>query len=512
MLHSALEMNKTPGGNGNGEGANGLLEQPKKRAAPPSAATTATEAGESRVTFQTHDKLSLQGTPERITRHQAVFELHSPAAVPRLSEALDQFQIVLQGRTVYSGRAVVRSVVDAGPKIVCAATLNDAHWTDLNLVLALQQDGQIEREFKSFLVGWQKSYRVLPEFKIVVADMQTFLQDMQLWLERVELGISALPSSEQAEMEHEIARQLAPEVVPVIANLFEKFEAASSHIDEDLIPAHHAFGKLQLQPFLMCSPFVWRTLTKPLGYAGDYEMVNMMLRDPLEGGSLFGKMINAYALQLPPIVAHRNRLAYLREQLVKETLRVTARGDTARVFNLGCGPAQEVQRFLAEDAVSNRAHFTLADFNQETLEHTAKVLADLKRRHTRRTTILMQKQNVTQLIKAADRPVHRSPNDLYDVVYCAGVFDYLSDQVCQRLMDAFYDLLAPDGLLIVTNVDKHPARHEMECFLEWNLIYRDANQMRTIVPRRAAPENVLVRCDATGVNLFLEVRKPAHEK
>ncbi|MGB7767262.1 MAG: class I SAM-dependent methyltransferase, partial [Verrucomicrobiia bacterium] len=429
-----------------------------------------------------------------------------------LSEALDKFQIVLQGRTVYSGRAVVRNVVNAGATMVCAATLDETHWTDLNLVLALQQDGQIEREFKSFLMGWQKSYRVSPEFKIAVANMQTFFQNMQLWLERVELGIHAVPTDEQSQMEHQIAHQLAPEVVPAINNLFEKFEEASKHIEEDLIPAHHAFGKRQLHPFLLCSPFVWRTLTKPLGYAGDYEMVNMMLRDPLEGGSLFGKMINAYALQLPPIVAHRNRLGYLREHLVKETLRMMARGGTARIFNLGCGPAQEVQRFLTEDVASNRAHFTLADFNEETLKYTGKVLADLKHRYLRRTTVLMKKQNVTQLLKLADRPVHYSPNDLYDLVYCAGVFDYLPDPVCQKLMDVFYNMLAPDGLLITTNVDKHPARHEMECFLEWNLIYRNANQLQAIAPHKAVPENALVRCDATGVNLFLEVRKPGDEK
>lgn len=114
---------------------------------------------------------------------------------------------------------------------------------------------------------------------------------------------------------------------------------------------------------------------------------------------MFAKMINAYALQLPPIIAHRNRIAYLGEQLAREALRVMVRGGTARVFNLGCGPAHEVQRFLMEDEVSNYVHFTLADFNQETLQHTAGVLDKLKQRHERRTTIQMTKKAVHQLIK-----------------------------------------------------------------------------------------------------------------
>src|SRR5208282_1243522 len=107
-----------------------------------------------------------------------VFELYSPAVVPQLSEASQKFQIILQGRTVYSGRAVVRNLVDAGTKIVCEATLEETQWTDLNQVLALQKEGQIAREFKSFLKDWQKFYTVSPEFKLIIADMQTFLHDL----------------------------------------------------------------------------------------------------------------------------------------------------------------------------------------------------------------------------------------------------------------------------------------------------------------------------------------------
>ena len=77
------------------------------------------------------------------------------------------------------------------------------------------------------------------------------------------------------------------------------------------MPAHQAFGRRQLHPLILASPFVYRTLQKPLGHAGDYEMVNMIMRDPYEGASLFAKAFNVCALSRPPIVAHRNRLQYL---------------------------------------------------------------------------------------------------------------------------------------------------------------------------------------------------------
>ena len=503
-------MNQVTNTSGNGQHGQ-QLRAPKKTAQSEAAASPSV-VKESLVTFQTADGLELRGVPTRVTRHTVVFELYNPSVAPRLSEVLGEFKIVLQDRAIYSGRAVVHNVVNAGLNVVCEATLNEAHWINVELGSALQHNGRLAEEFNSFMQEWQKLYKVLPEYKVVLADMQTFLADLRLWLEQIEVGIRASPSGDRIELEREIARQLEPKVVPAIVSLFEQFEEVSNHIDEDLIPAHRAFGKRQLHPLLLCSPFVYRTFHKPLGYAGDYEVVNMMFRDPFEGGSLFAKMINAYALQLPPIVAHRNRIAYLSERLAKEALRVMVRGGTARFFNLGCGPAHEVQHFLTEDEVSNYVHFTLADFNQETLQHTSAVLDKLRQRHERRTTIQMVKRAVHQMIKSAGRRVQYPEAELYDCIYCAGLFDYLSDRTCQQLMDIFYDMLAPNGLLIATNVDKHPARNEMECFLEWHLVERDNNRFRAVAPQKAVPENILLKRDPTGVNVLMEVRKPDGER
>jgi extracellular factor (EF) 3-hydroxypalmitic acid methyl ester biosynthesis protein len=94
-------------------------------------------------------------------------------------------------------------------------------------------------------------------------------------------------------------------------------------------------------------------------------------------------------------------------------------------------------------------------------------------------------------------------------VYCAGLFDYLTDSVCARLMAVFYDMLAPGGLLLVTNVDRaNPIRHWLGDVLDWHLIYRDAADMKALKPDRAGADEATVCADYTGVNLFLEVRKP----
>jgi len=488
----------------NGNQGGGSLRSPVK----PVPATVKT----SQATFRTADGMESQGALMRVTRHAVFVELHSPEHAPRLSESLEKFAIVFQDAVVYSGHAVVRSLVNTGLSVTCEVTLNEAQWTDLNPVSALQQSGQLLKEFKTFLHEWQNFYKLLPEFKIIIADMHTFLSDARLWLEQAEVGMRNELATILVERQRELAGQLEPVVVPAIRNLFERFEEVACRVEADLVEPHNAFGKRLVLPLLMGSPFVHRTLTKPLGYAGDYEMVNMMFHDPFQGPSLFAKMVNLYALQLPPVVAHRNRIEYLTGKLEQEAVRMMARNRGLKVFNLGCGPAQEVQRFLAHSRLSSNAAFTLLDFNDETLAYTARLLGDLKRRHGRQTGIQTVKKAVHLLAKSVLRGEDYLRPGQYDFVYCAGLFDYLNDPVCRQLMDVFYDLLAPGGLLVVTNVDVHPARHQMECFLEWHLIYRDNAMLRSLAPQKAADQELTVKRDASGNNLFLEVRKPGCEE
>ena len=58
----------------------------------------------------------------------------------------------------------------------------------------------------------------------------------------------------------------------------------------------------------------------------------------------------------------------------------------------------------------------------------------------------------------------------------------------------------------MTNVDpSNPNRYQMEHLLEWNLIYRDEDDMRKLAPKQAQYK---VSKDETRVNVFLDIRKP----
>jgi extracellular factor (EF) 3-hydroxypalmitic acid methyl ester biosynthesis protein len=201
---------------------------------------------------------------------------------------------------------------------------------------------------------------------------------------------------------------------------------------------------------------------------------------------------------------------YLYQNLVAEGLRLARSHRGLRVLSVGCGPAIEVQRFLADRSLAAQASFELLDFNDETLQHTRQAVSAAAHKHGLEPMLRLTRKSVHQIVKEAARSTQGPASGNYDYIYCAGLFDYLTDPICRRLMEVMFNWLAPGGRLVATNVTPaNPIRHGMEHVLDWTLVYRNAQQMALLKPERAG-EDFTVRSDVSGVNLWLEVRKPDH--
>ncbi len=452
----------------------------------------------------------LRATLMRMTRYLVTFEVYNPYSILQLSEVLSDFEININSRTVYSGRATVSNMVNTGLVLVCEASLDDESWRDVEILSPASQVEQLASDFDRLIKDWGKLEGVSPELKITVSDIETLLTDLQRWTEQLEIAVRSSPPPDRARNEIQIIEKINHLIAPVIAEQFGRFEKIAANVTEEAISIHRAYCRRQLHPLVMCAPFVHRTYDKPLGYAGDYEMVNMILRDPREGASIFAKVLNTTFLASPPAEAHRNRITYLIEMLARETHRCVRQGQKASIFNLGCGPAMEVQNFLENDDLCERADFSLLDFNEETLERTSRILGELKSHHRRSTPIRTIQRSVNQILREGARIGNVDAGEAkYDIVYCAGLFDYLSDRVCQRLIETFYEMTAPGGVVVVTNVDEsNPVQGVMEYVMEWHLIYRSAEQLVALAPAGVPKENLTVLKDPSGVNIFLEIRKP----
>jgi extracellular factor (EF) 3-hydroxypalmitic acid methyl ester biosynthesis protein len=460
----------------------------------------------SMVSFKTSSGFKGQANVVRLSPQSVTFEIYSPETMIRASELLNEFEILAETKPVYSGKAVVTNVLNTGTGIACEASLPNPI-PGLNSMQSCTPEKLRLSGFPGFLSRWEKFYRVSHDYKVVVADLQTFLWSMRLWLEQVELTLQSCAPADRARIEQEIALGLRSQITSSLTSMFERFEEAANKIDPDLQPVHRAFGQRQLHPHLLCAPFIHRTYAKPLGYAGDYEMMNMIVRNGMEGGSLYAKLVNAYLLDQAPAHAVRNRVNFLCDRIGEETLRVAGQGRRARVYSIACGPACEVQSFLARGALADKAEFRLLDFNDETLAYTSSRLEESKRKHGRNTPISMVKNSVQSLLKASAKLAGDEPK--YDLIYCSGLYDYLNERLIKTLNTYLYDRLHPGGLLIVGNfANNNPIQRIMEHALEWFLIYRTAQELTALGPNHAQADDCAVIAELSGTHLFLQVRKP----
>jgi extracellular factor (EF) 3-hydroxypalmitic acid methyl ester biosynthesis protein len=95
---------------------------------------------------------------------------------------------------------------------------------------------------------------------------------------------------------------------------------------------HKRFGKL-----IDLSPFAARCFYKPLGYAGDFEMMNMCYRNESLGETLFGRSLSRLALDSDAAKAVRHRGRYLAEK-IETAVRRGGRQRPARILSVAAGP------------------------------------------------------------------------------------------------------------------------------------------------------------------------------
>jgi extracellular factor (EF) 3-hydroxypalmitic acid methyl ester biosynthesis protein len=236
-------------------------------------------------------------------------------------------------------------------------------------------------------------------------------------------------------------------------------------------------------------------------------MMNMIHRNQPEGASLYDKLIHFLLVSQWPARSVRNRIAHLQEFLFHELARTTRQGKQCRILNIGCGPAREVQNLLRQSAVSDNAHFTFMDFNEETLRYAQQQFEEVRRQCGRQARVETRKISVYQLLKRGLQAEQSVLPETYDVIYCAGLFDYLSDATCRSLVALLYRTLNPGGLIMVANMkDERPFRNFIESVLDWHLIYRDTLKLASFAPA-AARQDSRVIAEPTAVNLFLHVRR-----
>ena len=86
-----------------------------------------------------------------------------------------------------------------------------------------------------------------------------------------------------------------------------------------------------------------------------------------------------------------------------------------------------------------------------------------------------------------------------DIVYAAGLFDYLPDSAARRLTTRMAQMLRPGGEMLIANfVPDCPDIGFMEACMDWRLITRTEEQVRALFVDVPEPDRVVTDQDSYG--------------
>ncbi|MBP9208321.1 MAG: hypothetical protein KBG28_30405 [Kofleriaceae bacterium] len=345
------------------------------------------------------------------------------------------------------------------------------------------------------------------EFRAGLADVVQLLHEAARAFEELErTGVATdvrLDGDEQV-LFAEIYELWRPRYHAALAGLYQLAQAMPA----DTKALAEQVAHQVIYPLIEGCPMHRRSYEKPLGYAGDYQLMRMCFNERSSAPALFDRYLSYVAQRYPGVQAVIHRELTLR-QAARE---VVARGPL-NVVSLASGPAIELQRVVADLPAGTEVRLTLIDQDEEALAYSHRALIALAASRGINLDLRAMHISIRQILKPKDAEEARAVEAAFEdaaLIYSAGLLDYLPTPVAGNLFRTLYARLAPGGRLMIGNLQADPATTFLiGHVLSWHLVYRDEEAMRRFAePLRPAPLSVGIVPDATGVCLFLDLRRP----
>jgi hypothetical protein len=240
-------------------------------------------------------------------------------------------------------------------------------------------------------------------------------------------------------------------------------------------------------------PFTRRAFHKPRGYAGDAVMLDYIYRRD-DGGQLpemteLGRHIFDYTTAAPASAAVLAR----REFISRRIDELTRSNAQMHLLTVAAGHLREASLAIT----ARRRHFA----RWVALDADARSLGLVTQQYG---SLGIECHHATFRVMLANR----ARLGQFDLIYSTGLFDYLVPSIGRRLTTGLFQMLRPGGTLIIGNF--LPNIRDigfMETYMDWQLIYRNRQQMLELtddIPQAAIAELRLVAEENQNV-IFLEL-------
>ncbi len=271
-----------------------------------------------------------------------------------------------------------------------------------------------------------------------------------------------------------------------------------------VIKAIKKFTETVLTPELTIAPSYKRAYEKPLGYPGDFELMKYFYSGKRHGDTTYVRLLHHLVNIHPFSMSVPSRMREVKEAIRQTVATTKVKDRPVRIANLGAGPAREVREYLRTCKPEQPVHFSLIDQDEKALAYAYSQALPYKMAAGDHVVVECKFASFGQLLKNPELLKEMAGQDL---VYSAGLFDYLPTGIAQNLVRALYSCLNPGGTLIVGNL-KAPTDGiwSAEFVCDWSMIYRTKEDMEELVAGVSSDYDV--RPEPTGYTYLLSIKKP----
>ena len=212
-------------------------------------------------------------------------------------------------------------------------------------------------------------------------------------------------------------------------------------------------------------PYTHRARAKPRGYAGDAVMMDYIYAGvPPEGTTVLGQGVFGATTRVSMGLSVQYRRQLLKS-LIDDTV-VTH--EAGRVLSVASGHARELEGSLVGSAFF-RGEVVALDQDPLSCQEVARV--------HEAAPVRVVCHGVRDLLGG---PLTDELGQ-FDLIYSAGLYDYLPDTLARRLTTRLLQMLRPGGRLLIANfVPGGSGRGYMELFMDWTLVLRNEAAMRAL--------------------------------
>lgn len=227
---------------------------------------------------------------------------------------------------------------------------------------------------------------------------------------------------------------------------------------------------------------------KPYGYPGDFVLIDKIYQHAINEEPRFRKW-DVFFQNQPAANAVRNR----KDFFLKYCGDLVSKKKYSKVLILGSGPATDVYEFLDGYKGANKIIFDLIDYDQCAIDFS------------------MEKNSKFNGAISYNRinSLRYNPFKFYDLIWSAGMFDYFKDKHFIFLIKKYFNCLAEDGEMVISNFSiNNPTSKLMEVLSDWYLNLRSEADLYHIATEAGIYKKMVsIEKEPLGINYFLKIRK-----